>query len=114
MINLKLNGVKIPAPEQDVQIEPIERSRTDRTASFRLVKDLVAIKYRFTLQYSGLLPTDALTFIDIYESGKPAIFSYEDVRGAQSKKVYIQSLPRSIYNPKPEYTKDVTVVLEEV
>jgi len=114
MINLKLNGTKIPIPETDVQIDEIEISRAERTVSGRLVKDIIAIKKTFTLSYAGLLPADALTFINAYRTGDPVTFEYEDVTGTHSVEVYIQSLPRSIYNPKPEYTKDITITLVEV
>jgi len=114
LINLKLNGTKIPTPENDVQIEEIEISAAERTASGRMVKDIIAIKNAYTLTYDGLLPADALTFINAFRSGEPVTFEYEDVEGLQTKQVYVQSLPRKIYNPKPEYTKDVTIVLEEV
>jgi hypothetical protein len=114
MINLKLNGTKIPIPENDIQIDEIEISRAERTVSGRLVKDIIAIKKTFTLSYAGLLPADALTFINAYRIGEPVTFEYEDVEGSHSKQVYIHSLPRSIYNPKPQYTKNITVVLEEV
>lgn len=114
MVNLKLNGISIPDPESDVQIEPIEIARAERTASGRMVKDIQVTKLRFSLPYAGLLPTAALTFLDAYETGEPVTFEYEDVQGTHLKQVYVQTLPRSIYNPKPEYTKDVTVVLEEV
>ena len=114
MINLELNGIKIPAPETDVQIDEIEISRAERTASGRLVKDITAVKNTYTLQYAGLLPNHAITFINAYRGGNPVIFQYEDVTGTHSTEVYIQSLPRSIYNPKPEYAKDITITLEEV
>ena len=113
-MKLKLNGTEIPTPERDIQIDEIEISRAERTASGRLVKDIIAVKKTYTLQYAGLLPTDALTFINAYRTGEPVTFEYEDVEGSHSKKVYIHSLPRSIYAPKPQYTKDITVTLEEV
>ena len=113
-MNLKLNGIEIPTPENDIQIEEIEIAREERTASGRLVKDIIAVKKIYTLQYAGLLPSHALTFINAYRNGNPVIFQYEDVTGTHSVEVYIQSLPRSIYNPKPEYTKDITITLVEV
>lgn len=111
---MKLNGIEIPTPETDVQIDEIEISRAERTVSGRLVKDIVTTKLRFTLQYKGLLPNDALIFINAYRTGEPVTFEYEDVEGSHSKQVYIHPLPRSIYNPKPQYTKNITVILEEV
>lgn len=113
-MNLKLNGTEIPTPENDIQIEEIEISRAERTASGRLVKDIIAVKKTYTLQYAGLLPSHALTFINAYRIGEPVTFEYEDVTGTHSVEVYIQSLPRSIYNPKPEYTKNIIITLEEV
>ena len=113
-MKLKLNGTEIPIPENDIQIEEIEIAREERTANGRLVKDIIAVKKTYTLQYAGLLPSHALTFINAYRTGEPVTFEYEDVEGAHSKQVYIHPLPRSIYNPKPEYTKDITITLEEV
>jgi len=113
-MKLKLNGTEIPTPERDIQIDEIEIAREERMASGKLVKEIIATKLRFTLQYKGLLPNDALIFINAYRNGEPVTFEYEDVTGTHSVEVYIQSLPRSIYNPKPEYTKDITITLEEV
>ena len=114
MINLKLDGTKIPAPKNDVEIDPIEIARKDRMASGRKVKDIVVTKDVFTLNYDGLLPDDAMTFINAYRTNEPVTFEYEDVEGVQSKEVYINPLPRSIYNPKPQYSKNITITLEEV
>ncbi len=113
-MNLKLNGKDIPTPENDIQIEEIEIAREERVASGKLVKEIIANKLRFTLQYRGLLPAAALTFINAYRTGGSVTFEYEDVEGSHSVEVYIMPLPRSIYSPKPQYTKDVTVTLEEV
>ena len=111
---MKLNGIPIPTPENDIQIDLVEIARISRTASARLTKDILAVKARFTIIYNGLLTADALTFINVFKVGKPVIFEYKDVEGVQTKEVYISSLPRSIYNPKPEYTKNITITLEEV
>ncbi|MBM7624786.1 hypothetical protein [Sporohalobacter salinus] len=113
MINLKLNGTKIPSPKEEVKIDPLEIAREDRMASGRKVKDIKTTKDTFTLDYDGLLPDDAMTFINAYRDGGPVTFEYEDVEGKQSKQVYIQPLPRKIYAPKPQYTKEITITLEE-
>ena len=104
----------MPIPENDIQIDQTEIARVSRMASTKLTKDILAVKARFTIVYKGLLPADALTFINIFKAGKPVLFEYTDVEGVQIKEVYIGSLSRSIYNPKPEYTKDITITLEEV
>ena len=111
---MKLNGIEIPTPFSDVQIEEMEAAKEAVMASGKLVKDIISVRYNFTLQYRGLLPADALTFINIRNIGEPVTFEYEDVMGIHSTEVYIQPLPRSIYHPKPQYTKDITVILREV
>jgi hypothetical protein len=111
---VKLNGINIPTPREDMEIKETEIGKSERTASGRLVKDITTTKNTYTLSYKGLLPADALTFINLYRSGEAVIFEYEDVEGIHSKEVYINPLPRKIYNLKPQYTKDVTVIFEEV
>lgn len=110
---LKLNGQVIPTPRGNIGIESIQISRTERTISGRMVKDIIANKKVFTLTYQGLTPEQALIFINAYESGRPVQFDYVDVHGPQRKIVYITSLPREIYTPRPQYTQNVTITLEE-
>jgi hypothetical protein len=45
---------------------PIEITREDRTASGRKVKDIVAIKYKFTLQYDLIDDADVRIFQHLY------------------------------------------------
>lgn len=110
---MRLNGNEIPDPENDMQIDPLEIVREDRTASGRKVKDIITEKDIFTLQYAGLLPLHAKIFIDARKISGPVEFEYEDVEGEHTKQVYVASLPRSVYLPKPQYTKDITITLEE-
>lgn len=46
-----------------------EISRTDRTASGRLVRDIVSVKKRFTLDYESITGTDLATIESIYGIG---------------------------------------------
>jgi hypothetical protein len=110
---MKLNGQTIPTPRQNIAIEYIEISRSERTITGRLVKEKIAIKKRFSIPYNGLKPDEALIFINAFEAGKPVLFEYEDVRGTQTATVYVMSLPREIYSPKPQYTANVSITLEE-
>lgn len=110
---MKLNGQTIPTPFQNVAIDYIEISKSERTASGRLVKDIVTIKKQFSISYRGLKPSDAQIFIDAYELGEPVEFEYEDFEGTHNTTVYVVSLPREIYSPKPNYTANVTITLEE-
>lgn len=110
---LKLNGQPIPAPRENIAIEYIEISRTERTVTGRMVKDIIAVKRRFTLTYQGLTSEQALIFLNIYRSGRPVTFEYIDIQGLQTARVYIMSLPREIFTPRPHYTQNVTITMEE-
>lgn len=48
-------------------IKDDEIARTERTASGRLVKDIVATKKKFTISYSEIKGTDLETILDIYD-----------------------------------------------
>lgn len=109
---MKLNGIEIPRP-QNFNIEPTEIAKVDRMASGRMVKDVVAIKNKYSLSYDGLLPADAKTFINIYQAGNAVSFEYEDSEGLHTVLVYLTSLPREIFIYKPEYTQNISIVLEE-
>lgn len=111
---MKLNGQTIPTPWQNVGIDYIEISKSERTASGRLVKDIVAIKKQFSIPYIGLKPSDAQIFINVYESGEPVEFEYQDLGQTKTAMVYVVGLPREIYSPKPDYTANITITLEEV
>lgn len=111
---MKLDGKTIPTPRGNIGIEYIEISRSERAMTGRLVKDIIAIKRIFSIPYQGLVPNDALIFINIYKSGRAVEFEFEDIRGPEKATVYIQSLPREIYTPKPQYTQNITIALEEV
>lgn len=110
---MKLNGHTIPTPKQNMNIDYIEIARSERTAAGRLVKDIIALKRQFSIPYHGLKPAEAQIFIDAYEAGEPVLFEYTDVQGEQTATVYVMSLPREIYSPKPNYTANVTIALEE-
>ena len=110
---LKLNGQTIPTPRENIAIEYIEISRTERTITGRMTKDIITIKRRFTLVYQGLTSEQALIFLNAYRSGRPVTFEYIDIQGVQTARVYIMSLPREIFTPRPRYTQNVTITMEE-
>lgn len=111
---MRIDGKVIPTPRENMKITYTEVSRSERAISGRLVKDVIALKRTFQIPYQGLTPETALIFIEIYESGGEVTFEFEDVRGTETATVYIQSLPREVYSPKPQYTQNVTITLEEV
>ena len=96
------------------QITPIEIARGDRTASGRLVKDVVAIKHQFTLHYNALGPDDANFFVNLYSSGNTLNFIYEDSGEEKQAQVYITAIPRELFIYDWQYSQNVTITLEEV
>jgi hypothetical protein len=110
---MKLNGRTIPTPRQNIAIEYVELSRSERTVTGRLVKEKIGIKKRFSIPYAGLKPDDAAFFANIYETGKPVEFEYESFKGIKTVSVYVVGFSGEIYSYKPQYTGNVTVLLEE-
>ena len=110
---MKLNGQTIPTPRQNMSIDFIELSRSERAVTGRMVKEIITTKKRFSIPYHGLKPEEALIFIDPYESGQPVLFEYEGVRGPQTAIVYVTGVPHELYSPKPQYAQNITITLEE-
>lgn len=81
-IKLGLTGQEIilPAEGREYSEGWIDISREDRTASGRLVKDIITKKKKFTLDYSGLKKTDLDTIESLYslDSELKLIVSYEN------------------------------------
>ena len=110
---MKLNGQTIPMPRQNIAIEYVELSRSERTVTGRLVKEKIGIKKRFSIPYQGLKSDDAAFFANIYEAGNPVEFEYESFNGVKTVSVYVAGFSGEIYSYKPQYTGNVTVILEE-
>lgn len=102
----------IPRPTS-FSIDPVEVSKSERTASGRLVKDIVAIKNEYNLTYQGLKPNQLKIFTDLYALGDPVSFIYDDASGEQTKSVYITSLPRGVFVRRPSLSENVTITLVE-
>lgn len=111
---MKLGGKEIPQPRQNVVVDFVEIGRSQRAITGRLVKDIVAIKQVFTLNYFGLDPDSAKIFLDGYKAGKPLEFEYEDYSGNHKTTVYITTIPRELYSYKPRYTANIAITMEEV
>jgi len=110
---MKLNNLIIPTPKQ-MNIEPVELSKTARTVSGRKVKDIIAIKRNFNLSYQGLKPDSFIIFKTVYYAGKAVLLEYEDAEGPQIANVMINTLPYSLLKQNPKLSQNVTMALEEV
>lgn len=95
-------------------ITPFEIAKYERTASGRLVKDVIAVKNKFTLQYDAFSAADADLFLEYYIAGKAVNFIYSDAGREKSATVYITDIPRELYIYDWQYSQNITITLEEV
>jgi hypothetical protein len=109
---MMLNGIEIPRPKK-FEINPTEISVSERTASGRKVKDIVAIKRYFNLSYTGLSAQSMKTFLDVYRAGKAVPFTYDAAEGSETVSVYLESLPHEVFLFRPQYSQNITITLEE-
>lgn len=55
-------------------VSDIQISREDRTASARLVRDIIATKKEFSLRYSAIGGDDLTTYLDFYDLNDELVF----------------------------------------
>lgn len=105
--------VEMPSPES-LSIEQNEICRTERTASGRMVKDVVAVKKAISLSYPALEIEQFSKIKFFYESGKLVKFEYVESGTPCEIEAYITNLPREIVVYDTDYVSDVKITLEEV
>ena len=112
---MKINNISVQAPiSENFKINPIEISKKIRMASGKTVKEVVAIKNYFTLTYKGLRYRDYKIFYDAFIDGNPVRFTYEDNGIEKTDTVYIESVPRGIYQDVSSVSHNITITMEEV
>jgi len=112
---MKINNISVQAPlAENFKVEPVEHCKTARTASGRLVKDIIAVKNKFSLTYRGLKYNDYKVFYDAFILGNPVGFSYEDNGLEKTATVFIMSMPRGIYQDVSTVSHSITITMEEV
>lgn len=110
---MKLNGQEIPTPIANPQIEYITISRSERAISGRMRTEVVAVKYRITLQYQGLKPEIARLFIDAHKTQRTVQFEFYDCYGKHTIEAYVTISGHELYAPMPQYHANITVTIEE-
>lgn len=112
---MKINNQNVKAPQlQGFTITPFEISKTITMASGRTVKEVVAVKNKFSLAYERLMYSDYEVFYDAFISGEPVAFTYLDNDVEISTVAYITSVPRGIYQEKSIVSHGIAITLEEV
>ncbi|MBU9711058.1 hypothetical protein [Evansella tamaricis] len=107
----ELNKGIITLGEEDIEI-----SREDRTASGRLVRDIIAIKKRFSLSYGVLEGEDLEQLSRLYNLQVPLNLIIERESGSNdSYEVVFRPFARSNFLRTGEwYWRGISVTLEEV
>lgn len=103
----------IPKPKQ-ISIVDTEIAKADRTASGKLVKDIIAIKKKIQLKYDGLTAASFNLFRTYYEAGKPVNFIYDEAGQTKKMQGYITEMPRNVFVHNTNFVSDITITLEEV
>jgi hypothetical protein len=90
----------LPGQEQKIykptgfMINPIPIERRERTASGKLVKDIIAIKHEFILSYNALPPEPIKILKTEYNRHMVLNFIYPDIDGDEMVKIWFESFPR--------------------
>ena len=114
-MRLGLIGSEVEIQKPDgFSIDPFEIASEARTASGLLVKDIIAIKNRYTLSYDGFTPEDTNHIKDLLISGQKMSFIYDDAGVEEQAYVYIKSFPRELFVHDYDYSKNITITLEEI
>ena len=111
---MKLNNIIIPTPSRPLKITPMRIERAERTASGKKVKDIIAEKRTFTLDYAGLSAASFKIFADVYNAGLPVTFEYTDYQGVKTVTVDLLTLPAELYKRNSSLSQNVSIVLEEI
>ena len=110
---MRLNNQTIVKPTE-LEINHEKISKKQRTASGRLVEEIVAIKRIFSLRYRGLKRSDLQIFLELQSSVEPITFEFTDSGETDTAQVYIASIPRVISPYADVVNTNIEVVLEEV
>lgn len=110
---MKLNGYDIPT-SITMQVEPFEIAKINRTASGKYVKDVIAIKNKYSLTYKGLKPTSMAVFRNAHEAGTAVDFIYNDDAGEHTVSVYVTTLTKDVPKYHQDLAQNVSITLEQV
>jgi len=102
----------IPTPN-GFSITTQEIAREGRTASGRLVKDIIAVKKVFTLEYNALTAEQVQTLLTEYERREFLSFIYPDRGQNRTATVWFAELPRELLLTSIEHWGNFSITLEE-
>ena len=113
-----LAGVELSPIGRQLEEEDFEITREDRTASGRLVIDVITVKKRFTLNYSTITGTVLKQLQEVYDAGFDHILQLQIERQdgtIDSYDVKMRPFSRSRIFPAGDWLwEGITIELEEV
>ncbi len=83
-----IDGVKIK-DTADIRVSPFEIKKTERTASGRLVADVVAVKRSVRIGYSMIWDTDLKKIMDLLSTGVFHQLTYPDVQKGEAHTITV-------------------------
>lgn len=111
-LGLTGSETSIPAPSGfKIDDQPI--SREGRTASGKLVKDIIAVKKKFTLDYAALTYSEVQLLLAEYQRCTFLSFIYPDCGSDKQCTVWFTSFPREKLLLATEYWGNFSITLDE-
>ncbi len=116
MSRIWINDVELSPMGRSLTIEDIEISREDRTASGRLVSDVIAVKKKFTINYSFITNEILEQLSNLYNASGTKILKIEQENGStQEYRVRFRPFSRSRYLiGKKWFWEGISLELEEI
>ena len=110
--NWAINGQAIPIPDS-FSISPFDIERRDRTASGKLVKEIIATKDVYTIIYNSLTGNE-VQILKSFRQGDFVTLEYFEGGQFNEKLVEYSSFDRQLVIQEPEHYMETTLIFEEV
>jgi hypothetical protein len=108
---LKIAGVSVKAPT-DLKIGRFDITKSSRTASGKMVMEVIATKRRVDVVWKMITDSELQTIIDTITANKPFFsLQYPDAGGSKTMTCYVGDIVTSLWHTKNgiRYWEDVSI-----
>ena len=108
---LKIAGVSVKAPT-DLKIGRFDLTKSSRTASGKMVMEVIATKRRVDVVWKMITDSELQTIIDTITANKPFFsLQYPDAGGSKTMTCYVGDIVTSLWHTKNgiRYWEDVSI-----
>lgn len=108
---LKIAGVSVKAPT-DLKIGRFDITKSSRTASGKMVMEVIATKRRVDVVWKMITDSELQTIIDTITANKPFFsLQYPDAGGSKTMTCYVGDIVTSMWHTKNgiRYWEDVSI-----